>query len=234
MHLNKVMFLATNVFLFEPLTLFVSLRGTVQSIRWRHDPQVLAASAVIANPSHGHSEESDQDLVQRCIQGDQYCFRRLYQRHQPRVRAILYQLCDALVLDDLVQEVFLRAWKGLPKFRQTAQFSTWLYRIAWNVASDHRQAAAKGRSRLEALSYHAATHEDAPDLMHLHYQDLVQRGLKSLSIDHRMILLLHDLESLPQREVAEVLEIPIGTVKSRVFHARAAMRQFLQQEGVQV
>ena len=54
----------------------------------------------------------------------------------PRVRSILFQLCEAAALDDLVQEVFLRAWKGLPKFRQTAQFSTWLYRIAWNVASD--------------------------------------------------------------------------------------------------
>ena len=73
-----------------------------------------------------------------------------------------------------------------------------------------------------------------PDLMHLHYQDLVQRGLKNLSFDHRSILVLHDLESVPQKEIAEILEIPVGTVKSRLFHARAAMRQFLYQEGVQL
>jgi RNA polymerase sigma factor (sigma-70 family) len=195
----------------------------------------VASTEVIANhPSHSHSEESDHHLVQQCVQGDRQSFRRLYQRHQHRVRGILFQMCEASILDDLVQEVFLRAWKGLPKFRQTAQFSTWLYRIAWNVASDQRQLAAKGRSRFEALTREAPIQQDAPDLMELHYQDLVQRGLKTLSFDHRTILILHDLESLPQKEVAEILEIPIGTVKSRLFHARAAMRQFLQTEGVQV
>lgn len=145
---------------------------------------------------------------------------------------MLYQLCDPATLDDLVQEVFLRAWKGLPKFRQSAQFSTWLYRITWNVASDQRQAIAKGRTQLQVLTDHAPTHQESPDVLHLHYQDLVQRGLNHLSIDHRTVLMLHDLEEIPQKEIAEILEIPVGTVKSRLFHARAAMRQFLEKEGV--
>lgn len=203
---------------------------------------LAAAIDVIANSFH-QSEESDQDLVQQCLKGNdssdqlrssQQSFRRLYQRHQFRVRAILYPLCDGSALDDLVQEVFMRAWKGLPKFQQKAQFSTWLYRIAWNVASDQRQMAVKGRSRLEALTHQTPLHQDAPDLMHLHYQDLVQRGLQQLTFEHRTILVLHDLENLPQKEIAKILDIPVGTVKSRLFHARAAMRQFLQQEGVQV
>lgn len=176
--------------------------------------------------------ESDHHLVQRCLQGDRQSFRQLYRRHQRRVRSILYQLCDASALDDLVQEVFLRAWKGLPKFRQSAQFSTWLYRIAWNVASDQRQAAAQSRSRLQVIANHAPVQHEDPDVMQLHYQDLVQRGLAHLSFDHRTILVLHDLEEVPQKEVAEILGIPVGTVKSRLFHARAAMRQFLQKEGV--
>ncbi|EKQ68995.1 RNA polymerase, sigma subunit, ECF family [Leptolyngbyaceae cyanobacterium JSC-12] len=180
-----------------------------------------------------HSENDDSELVQRSLQGDTQSFRLLYQRHQQRVRAILYQICDAFMLDDLVQEVFLRAWKGLPKFRQNAKFSTWLYRIAWNVASDHRQAAAKGRSQLQTLTIYASLHQESPDVMHLHYQDLVQRGLIHLSFDHRTVLVLHDLEEVPQKEIAEILEIPVGTVKSRLFHARAAMRQFLEKEGVQ-
>ncbi|MGA7932694.1 MAG: sigma-70 family RNA polymerase sigma factor [Kovacikia sp.] len=179
-------------------------------------------------------DEPDHHLVQRCLRGDPQIFRLLYRRHQQRVRSILYQLCDPSALDDLVQEVFLRAWKGLPKFRQSAQFSTWLYRIAWNVASDQRQAAAQGRTRLQVLTRNATTYQDAPDVMQLHYQDLVQRGLTQLSFDHRTILVLHDLEEVPQKEVAEILEIPVGTVKSRLFHARAAMRQFLQKEGVQL
>lgn len=181
-----------------------------------------------------HSEDDDNQLVQRCLRGDTQSFRSLYQRHQQRVRAILYQLCDASTLDDQVQEVFLRAWKGLPKFRQSAKFSTWLYRIAWNVASDHRQAAARGRSHLQTLTNHTPTQHDPPNVMHLHYQDLVQRGLDQLSVDHRTVLTLHDLEEVPQKEIAEILDIPVGTVKSRLFHARSAMRQFFEREGVEV
>jgi RNA polymerase sigma-70 factor, ECF subfamily len=188
------------------------------------------------------SELSDRQLVDLCVRGNSQSFARLYQRHQTRVRSTLYQLCDAEVLDDLVQEVFLRAWKGLSKFRQTAQFSTWLYRITWNVACDRRKLFAKARSR--TASTDDSQLENMPDkaygsgsntsLTSLHYQDLVQRGLEQLSEDHRTVVVLHDLEELPQKEVAEVLDIPVGTVKSRLFHARTALRQFLESQGVEV
>jgi RNA polymerase sigma factor (sigma-70 family) len=191
----------------------------------------VVAIAVSANPL---DNRSDRELVQCCLQGDTASFRLLYRRHQQRVRSMLYPVCNPSSLDDLVQEVFLRAWKGLPKFKQTAQFSTWLYRITWNVACDHRQAAAQSRTRLQVLTKMAPSQQDAPDLSHLHYQDLVQKGLAQLSFDHQTILTLHDLEEIPQKEIAEILEIPVGTVKSRLFHARAAMRQFLQQQGVQL
>jgi RNA polymerase sigma-70 factor, ECF subfamily len=188
------------------------------------------------------SELSDRHLVDLCLRGNTQSFARLYQRHQIKVRSTLYQLCGAEVLDDLVQEVFLRAWKGLGKFRQTAQFSTWLYRITWNVACDRRKSFAKARSR--TVSTDEAQLQNIPDkasdgissqsLTSLHYQDLVQRGLEQLSEDHRTVVLLHDLEELPQKEVAEVLDVPIGTVKSRLFHARAALRQFLELQGIEV
>ncbi|OLP17672.1 RNA polymerase subunit sigma [Leptolyngbya sp. 'hensonii'] len=184
--------------------------------------------------SAGQSDNRpDNYLVQLCLKGDRQSFRQLYRRHQQRVRSILYQLCGSSTLDDLVQEVFLRAWKGLPQFRQSAKFATWLYRITWNVASDQRQSFAQGRSRLQMITNMASVQHEGPDLMHLHYQDLVQRGLTHLSLEHRSVLVLHDLEEVPQKEVAEVLGIPVGTVKSRLFHARAAMRQFLEKEGVQ-
>ncbi|AFY31200.1 RNA polymerase, sigma subunit, ECF family [Calothrix sp. PCC 7507] len=180
------------------------------------------------------TSECDGYLVQQCLQGDTHSYGQLYRRHQQRVRSILYQLCEPSSLDDLVQEVFLRAWKGLPKFRQTAKFSTWLYRIAWNLATDQRQASVQRRNQLQSLTEKSSTQQQALDLMDLHYQDLVQRGLANLSFDHRTILVLHDLEEVPQKEVAEILDIPLGTVKSRLFHARAGMRQFLQQQGVQL
>jgi RNA polymerase sigma-70 factor (ECF subfamily) len=189
-----------------------------------HDP--------VANPPH-----PDSELVQQCQQGNSQSFRQLYRRYLPRVRSTLYPLCGAQSLDDLVQEVFLRAWKGLPQLREASQFSTWLYRICWNVASDQRRQFAQQRSfnsKLIATANTLSVQENsstAPDLMNLHYQDLIQRGLQQLSLDHRAVLVLHDLEDIPQKEVAQILGIAVGTVKSRLFHARLSLRQFIEQQG---
>jgi RNA polymerase sigma-70 factor, ECF subfamily len=180
---------------------------------------------------------SDSGLVARCLKGDRTCFRYLYQRYQHKVRSTLYQLCGPSLLDDLVQEVFLRVWKGLPKLKHKENFATWLYRITWNVASDQRQAFARQHSfdakiQSQEVIEEVIVKDNTSDLMKLHYQDLVQRALDQLSFEHRSILVLHDLEDIPQKEVAQILGLPAGTVKSRVFYARNAVRQFLQKEGV--
>ncbi len=189
------------------------------------------------------TQRDDLQLVRDCVAGDRLSFRLLYQRHQQKVRSTLYQLCGADSLDDLVQEVFLRAWKGLPKFRQSSQFSTWLYRITFNVAYDRRRALAVGRSRQvtladEHLANLADARHDEPlestPLSQIHYRDLIQRGLAQLSEDHRQVLVFHDLEELPQKEIAQILGIPVGTIKSRLFHARAALRKFLTSQGVEL
>lgn len=182
-----------------------------------------------------HADAADKDLVLRCQQGDALSFRQLYRRYQQRVRSTLYQLCGKDMLDDLVQEVFLRVWKGLPSLRQPAHFSTWLYRISWNVATDRRRQFAKqalSDRDYSSLLQTLARPQETLDLMQLHYQDLVQRGLQSLSLEHRAVLVLHDLEDLPQKEVAHILKLPLGTIKSRLFYARQELRKFLQQEGV--
>jgi RNA polymerase sigma-70 factor (ECF subfamily) len=71
-------------------------------------------------------------------------------------------------------------------------------------------------------------------LNQMHYQDIMQRGLANLSEDHRAVLVLHDLEEIPQKDIAEILSIPVGTVKSRLFHARSAIRKFLEAQGVEL
>jgi RNA polymerase sigma factor, sigma-70 family len=175
---------------------------------------------------------SDAALVQRCQQGDPEGFRWLYRRFQPRVRATLYRLCGAVALDDLTQEVFLRVWRGLPRLRQRELFNTWLYRITLNVAADYQRQCAHKRTQMETLTQTGPDRVAAPDWLHLHYEEVVRQGLETLSFDHRTVLVLHDLESLPQKEISEILGIPVGTVKSRLFHARAALRRYLEQQGV--
>ncbi len=177
---------------------------------------------------------TDKDLVLRCQRGDSTSFRQLYRRYQQRVRSTLYQLCGREMLDDLVQEVFLRVWKALPRLRNPNYFSTWLYRITWNVATDKRRKLAKSPSFTDdssTLKMTPSPSSETPDLMRLHYQDLVQQGLQTLSLEHRAVLVLHDLEDVPQKEVANILKLPVGTVKSRLFYARNKIRQFLQKQG---
>ena len=198
------------------------------------------ASAVDAESETG--KVTEQELIFLCQKGDRESFALLYQRYQHKVRSTLYQLCGAVSLDDLVQEVFLKVWKGLPKLKTTKYFSTWLYRISWNVATDRRRKLAKGqeptslneksldREQLNNTKFARAS--STPDLMQLHYQDLVQRGLESLSFEHRAVLVLHDLEDLPQKQVADILNVPVGTIKSRLFHARNALKKFLEQQGI--
>jgi len=177
---------------------------------------------------------SDGDLVRRCQGGDRESFRQLYRRHQYKVRSTLYQLCGPSELDDRVQEVFLRAWKGLPRLKQPDTFATWLYRICWNVATDGRRALARWRDRDRQLRSVTEISSGDRATQDLHYRDLVQRGLARLSIELRSVVVLHDLEDLPQKQVAEILDIPVGTVKSRLFKARSTLRQFFETEGVQL
>lgn len=177
----------------------------------------------------------ESELVVRSCNGDSDSFRLLYQTYQAKVRSTLYQLCGSTMLDDLLQEVFLRAWKGLPKLEQVEYFSTWIYRICWNVATDYRRQIAKRNQKLDnASDLESMVWEDnqETDLMQLHYQDLVKRGLKQLNLSHRVVLVLHDLEDIPQKKIAQILDIPLGTVKSRLYYARNTLKKFLQQEGI--
>ncbi|MGA1623824.1 MAG: sigma-70 family RNA polymerase sigma factor [Synechocystis sp.] len=189
------------------------------------------------------TEDRDATLILQSQQGNAEAFRLLYRRYQAKVRSTLHQLCGQRHLDDLVQDVFLRVWKGLPQLRNPSFFATWIYRITWNVAQDARKQL--GRSRQQEwhsttaekaeesdVSLQLSRPEDSPDLLRLHYQDLVKRGLATLSFEHRTVLVLHDLEDLPQKMIADVLNLPTGTIKSRLFYARRAMREFLQHQGV--
>ncbi len=189
-----------------------------------------------------HSKIADSQLVEKCQLGDQSSFRLLYQRYQYKVRATLYKLCGSELLDDLQQEVFLKAWKSLPKLKNPQYFSTWLYRICWNVSCDQGLATKKDRQRKlarinqvkQSLEYDLAKsrHDSQKGLNRLHYQELIENALQQLSLDHRVVIVLHDLEDLQQKEVAQILSIPIGTVKSRLFQARKNLRSYLETEGI--
>lgn len=174
--------------------------------------------------------ETCVQLVRKCQQGDKQSFRLLYERYHQRVRNTLYRLCGSEHLDDLQQEVFLRVWRFIHQLRNPQYFSTWLYRICWNVACD--QNARLQKKQCHQVENRKEVELDNPFLLQLHYEGLVARGLQQLSLEHRAVIVLHDLEDLPQKEIAQILSIPVGTVKSRLFKARKKLREFLEKEGI--
>ncbi|HWU89579.1 MAG TPA: sigma-70 family RNA polymerase sigma factor [Kofleriaceae bacterium] len=180
--------------------------------------------------------DEDQDL-DRARQGDREAFGRLVRRHQRRVyAAALHILGNHSDADDVVQETFVRAYKGLASFDGRADFFTWLYRIAVNTAlnalrSDKRGAALHQRGGAEAAHIGGrpeALGQGAPTpAQKAHQASEVTRVLEAvaaLSPPLRVTLVLATVEELPHKQIAELLEIPEGTVAWRVNEARRLLK----------
>ncbi|HOA73235.1 MAG TPA: sigma-70 family RNA polymerase sigma factor [Phycisphaerae bacterium] len=178
----------------------------------------------------------DAAAVRQVQDGDMGAFSRLVAKYQDRVVNICWRVCGNLEdAQDLAQETFLQALQKIGSYRFAASFYTWLFRIAVNQALSHRR-----KSRRVTLSLHdgdgewpegaaeGRTPADEEPLARLAARELQQRllrGLDSLDDDYRAIIVLRDIESLDYQEIAEILEISVGTVKSRLHRARMALRE---------
>jgi RNA polymerase sigma-70 factor, ECF subfamily len=182
------------------------------------------------------SEPSDEDLLASHLRGDQHAFGQLVSRHERRVYGIcLRMLGNHQDAQDAAQEAFLSALRRASTFRQAAAFSTWLYRIAVNAATD--QARRRGRARAVPLEPDDAgvavpAHDPADHGEAVATAVTVQAALARIPEDFRAAVVLCDLLRLHYAEAAAVLEVPVGTVKSRVFRGRLALADELREEPV--
>lgn len=177
---------------------------------------------------------TDEELVARFAGGDAEAFNILAARYEERLYRIACRLLgnrdDAL---DAVQEMLVRLMRSLPGFRGEARFSTWLYRLAANTCADYRRRLAAGRVThaldLDADPPMAAPDED-PDRRceREHRERLIEQALRMLPESQRLLLVLRDLEGLSNHEVADILGIEVGALKSRLHRARAALRRVLE------
>jgi RNA polymerase sigma-70 factor (ECF subfamily) len=180
----------------------------------------------------------DDILIKAHLKGDPKAFEVLFKKYKEQVARLVYSIAkDSSLVDDVVQEVFLLVYRHLAKFRQAAAFKTWVYRIAVNEAL--RQVGRLKRwqplpegdlepSRVPSTMV-VFENGDSPErvLIDGEQQRLVQRGLDQIKPHHRMILLLYYMEDLSVEEIAHILEIPAGSVKSRLFYARDSLRKVL-------
>jgi RNA polymerase sigma-70 factor (ECF subfamily) len=187
----------------------------------------------LRNP--GRQEGDESALIERAKKGDTEAFATLVERYQRRVvgvaLAVVHNQDDAI---ELAQETFVRAFENLSKFESRSSFSTWLYRIAANISIDFRRREArhvvlrgedaeKELSRVpsaEGDSYRAAARNELGRR--------IEKAMEQLTPEHRAVVLLREVEGLSYDEISEVLQVPRGTVMSRLHYARGRLRGFLK------
>jgi RNA polymerase sigma-70 factor (ECF subfamily) len=172
--------------------------------------------------------DSDERLARRAAGGDRGAFDEIVRRHRDRVYAVGLRICGSEAdAEDVLQETFLSAWRGLGGFGGRAQLSTWLYRIATNRALD----LVRGRrpqTPLEAVPEPAAAGDEVEDAA---TRRAVLAALARLPDEFRAAAVLGDVLGLTPTELADVLEVPVGTAKSRLFRARALLARELSAGG---
>lgn len=179
---------------------------------------------------------SDQLLVERVKAGDKHAFDLLVLKYQHRIiKLVMRYVRDPSEALDVSQEAFLKAYRALPKFRGDSAFYTWMYRIAINTAKNHLVAArrrplehATEISEPEEFDWHASMQDkDSPESQVIgdELRQTVERTLDELPEDLRVAITLRELDGLTYEEIAQVMECPIGTVRSRIFRAREAIDQ---------
>ena len=197
------------------------------------------ADDVNPNPDDELHEDGglpDGDLVFKAQQGDVHAFDTLVERYHGKIYGLTYNMTsnreDA---EDLTQEVFVKAFEALPRFKGKSSFYTWIYRIAVNKTINYR----KKRNRKRAVSldqfdqeiktddvYHELTAKGSPlrNLSLTELQKKLNEALQNLSEKHRTVVVMHDMQGIPHEEIAKVVGASVGTVRSRLFYARRQMQ----------
>jgi RNA polymerase sigma-70 factor, ECF subfamily len=189
------------------------------------------------------AEDEDMKAVQRCLKGEIDAFEPLVRRHQKKMVNIAFRMLgDYEEACDAVQDAFVAAYRSLRQFRGEARFSTWLTRIVLNHSKNRlKQMRARGGGTIVSIDDPVETPSgDIPRelcsredtiLDHLERKEVNERvkgAIKTLDSEHREVIILRDIEGFSYEEMRDILKIPEGTVKSRVFRAREALREQLK------
>ncbi|GIV08604.1 MAG: RNA polymerase sigma factor [Fimbriimonadales bacterium] len=178
---------------------------------------------------------SDEQLATRAKAGDSHAMEELYLRYRQPVFRIVYRSTRNIdEAEDIVQDVFLKAFERLHTFREQSRFSTWLMRIALNLCTDRARMRQRRQELLEREAEHklAWSRPDAPDPLETAQQNAFNEAfytaLNQLPDHHRQLIILRDLEEMDYEQIAEILDASVGAVKLRVMRARRAFKVKLE------
>ena len=174
---------------------------------------------------------NDSDLIERFKEGDRSAFEVILLKHQDRI----YNLCRYMLRDsgdaqDATQDVFLKVYRGLRDFRPDASLHTWIYRIAVTTCLDYRRKSRREMVRSEPLTEDLPSGDRSPHQVYESRKitESVQIALQELPEKLRAVIVLREIEELSYEEIAEVLHLSVGTVKSRISRARDRLRSLLE------
>jgi RNA polymerase sigma-70 factor (ECF subfamily) len=171
----------------------------------------------------------DTYLVVQAQHGDEEAFATLAVAVGGRLHAVAHRILrDIELAEDATQQALLTIWRDLPQLRDPARFDAWSYRLLVRACSAERRRVRAWAPNLRILPVEPT---GAGDLGRVVDRDQLERGFRRLSIDHRAVVVLHHYVDMPLEEVAEVLGVPIGTVRSRLFHAMRGLRAALEADA---
>jgi RNA polymerase sigma-70 factor, ECF subfamily len=172
----------------------------------------------------------DTDLVVRAQHGDQEAFAILALAVSGRLHAVSHRILrDIHLAEDATQQALLSIWRDLPQLRDPALFDAWSYRLLVRACYAENRKTREPSPNLRLLPIDEAVAPEA--YSSVIDRDQLERGFRRLSIDHRAVVVLHHYVDMPLEEVAEVLGVPIGTVRSRLFHAMRGLRAALEADA---
>ena len=163
------------------------------------------------------------ELIQKSLAGDSHSQKAIYDQFAPKVYRLATRMAGEAHAADLTQQTFLKMFRGLSRFQGNASFSTWLYRIAVNECLQHRR---REKSPTQELPPDLADPSVSPD-RRMEDRETIEKALATLEPKLRAIFLLRESEGLSYEQIADVLELPAGTVASQLSRARAELRAFL-------
>ena len=202
-------------------------------------------SSAMAFPTVWGSEESESDsyLVERALDGDIAGFEKLVTRYQNKIMGYVGRMTngDREEAEDITQEAFIKAYRSLNSFRGQASFSTWLYKIATNLCIDRARTRKRRPQQAYSLDepYDKEDDKGGREIADSRFEPskgverdemrtLVRQTVAEMPEKQRQVLIMCDLQGMAYENIAEVLNIPLGTVKSRIFHARADLARRLK------
>src|SRR5216117_3636982 len=175
---------------------------------------------------------NERELAERCRSGDERAFQELIDRYKNLVFAMIARTVqDRSQVEDLAQDVFLRVHRGLPYFRGEARLSTWIYRIVANVCVHNLGRAAPTLSldddRTRARVTPSASDRQFGDL---ELRDRLEKAIARLPANYRLVVAAHYLDGVQYEDLAEALQLPLGTVKTQLHRAKQQLRRLLETE----